>query len=231
MFTDKKWIVVCWLQTLFFSAAFSQDAQSLLQKVKAKMDKVRDYTATGMMKTDVLFIKAPVSKIKSFFLYPDRFKIQRDGGVSLLPKGGVSINLRSLLLTESYTIVDAGVAGFGKDLFRVLKLLPLDEQSDIVLSTLYIDEKNLLIRKSSTTTRQNGTYEMEMLYGNYSRWGLPDKIIFAFNTKDYKLPKGITFEYDDGTASSTAPKNKKGRVEIVYQSYSINKGLRASDFE
>ena len=29
-------------------------------------------------------------------------------------------------------------------------------------------------------------------------YGLPDKVIFSFNTKDYKLPKGVTFDYDDG---------------------------------
>ena len=209
----------------------AQDAKELLQKVQRKMDQVKDYVATGIMKTDVVFIKAPVSKIKALYVQPDRFQIQREGGVSLLPKGGVSVNLRSLVLVNNYTIVDAGTAVFNKMPVRVLKLLPLDEKSDIVLSTLYIDEKKLVILKSSTTTQQNGTYEMEMSYQKNIQWGLPDKVVFSFNTKDYKLPKGITLEYDDGTKKNTLPQNKKGRVEIVYSEYLINKGLAAKQIK
>lgn len=31
-----------------------------------------------------------------------------------------------------------------------------------------------------------------MSYGAFGQYGLPDKVVFSFNTKDYKLPKGIT---------------------------------------
>ena len=33
---------------------------------------------------------------------------------------------------------------------------------------------------------------LEMTYGKYAEYGLADKVIFSFNTKDYKLPKGVT---------------------------------------
>ena len=102
------------------------------------------------------------------------------------------------------------------------------------MSTIYIDEGQLLIKKAKTTTRENGTYELEMSYGRYADLGLADKIIFSFNTKDYKLPKGITFDYDDGTKKDKPDdklKNKKGRVEIVYSDYIINKGVSDSFFK
>ena len=89
-----------------------------------------------------------------------------------------------------------------------VKLLPLDDQSDLILTTMYIDEANFLIRKASTTTKENGTYDMEMQFGKYAEWGLPDKVIFSFNTKDYKLPKGITLEYDDGSKKPELPKTE-----------------------
>jgi hypothetical protein len=113
-----------------------------------------------------------------------------------------------------------------------VKLLPLDESTEVVISTLYIDEKEALICKASTTTRENGTYEMEMTYGKYANWGLPDKVIFQFNTKDYKLPKGVTFEYDTGEKkpSVTQTKGQKGKISIAYTSYLINKGLPDSIF-
>ncbi len=200
-------------------------ADELLKKVKAKMDKVNDYVATGKMKTDVVFIKAPIANIKSYYKKPNRFAIKRDGGVSLLPKGGVSVNVSSLLLTEDYTAIDAGKTALGSTAVRIIKLLPTSDKSDVVLTTMYIDEANFLIRKASTTTKENGTYDMEMQFGKYADWGLPDKVLFSFNTKDYKLPKGITLEYDDGSKRPELPKNKKGKVEITYSSYIINKGV------
>jgi outer membrane lipoprotein-sorting protein len=210
---------------LLTSHSSAQTASELVKKVKAKMDRVNDYVATGKMKTDVVFIKAPVANIKSYFKKPNRFKIKRDGGISLLPKGGVSVNVSSLLLTDDYTAIDAGQTIINHIPVRIIKLLPLNDNSDVVLTTMYIDEKNLLIRKSSTTTKDNGTYDMEMQFGKYAEWGLPDKVIFSFNTKDYKLPKGITLEYDDGSKKQELPKNKKGKVEISYSSYIINKGV------
>jgi outer membrane lipoprotein-sorting protein len=112
--------------------------------------------------------------------------------------------------------------------------LPKDENAEIVLSTLYIDEVKSLIRKSKTTTKENGTYELEMTYGKYAEYGLADKVIFSFNTKDYKLPKGVTFDYDDGSKkkqSADKLKNKKGKVEITYSDYKINKGVPDSIFK
>lgn len=210
---------------LFTSFRKELTADELLKKVKAKMDKVNDYVATGKMKTDVVFIKAPIANIKSYYKKPNRFAIKRDGGVSLLPKGGVSVNVSSLLLTEDYTAIDAGKTTLGTTVVRIIKLLPTSDKSDVVLTTMYIDEANFLIRKASTTTKENGTYDMEMQFGKYADWGLPDKVLFSFNTKDYKLPKGITLEYDDGSKRPELPKNKKGKVEITYSSYIINKGV------
>jgi hypothetical protein len=122
-------------------------------------------------------------------------------------------------------VIDAGDIVAGRRKLKILKLIPLSDLSNIVLTTLHVDPLEHLIHKVSTTTRENGTYDLEMFYGRYLSWGLPDKVIFHFNTKDYKLPKGITFEYDDGTPMKDLPKNKKGKVEIVYNNYTVNKGL------
>jgi hypothetical protein len=210
----------------------AQDAEALLRKVKAKMDQVKDYKAAGSLKTDVVFLKIPVSKVQVFYKNPDRFKIIRDGGVSLLPKGGISVNLNALMASGQFATVPAGEAMVGGKLMKVIKMLPLQEGADVILSTLYIDEQALLIRKSVTTTRENGTYEMEMSYGKYSAYGLPDKVVVSFDTRDYKLPKGVTFEYDAGeTPKQNELQNKKGRVEITYASYQINTGLKEALFQ
>ncbi|MGI8636613.1 MAG: LolA family protein [Segetibacter sp.] len=213
-----------------YSQSQAQDANALIRRVKAKLDKVNDYVAEGNMKTDVAFIKAPAGRIKVFYKKPDKFKIKRGRGISILPKNGISFNMSSLLLTEDFTAISTGESMIGGTKVKVVKLLPGDENSDVVLTTLYIDDANLLIRKTNTTTRENGTFEMEMNYGKYAEYGLPDKVIFAFNTKNYKLPKGITMEFDSDEPAKQALKNKKGRVEINYSSYIINKGVENSEF-
>ena len=218
---------------IFFSLQnFAQDATALVQKVKAKLDQVNNYEAAGIMKTNVSFLKVPEAQVTVYFKKPDKLKIKNDHGISLVPKGAVSISLNNLL-KGSFTALDAGTDIVNNKKIRIIKLLPVDENADIVLSTLYIDETNLLIVKAKTTTRESGSYEVEMFYGKYAMYALPDKVVFTFNTKDYKLPKGITFDYDDGSKKKTenTVNNTKGKVEINYSSYIINNGLPDSVFQ
>ncbi len=210
----------------------AQTGEELLDKIRTRLEKVNDYQAKGKLKTNVVFIKAPVASVKIYYKKPDKMKIVNEKGISFIPKGAVNINLAKFLSNNTnYEIVDAGKEGSTG--FRVLKLLPTDENSDVVLSTLYIDESTELVRKAKNTTRDNGTYELEMNYGKYASYGLPDKVIFSFNTKDYKLPKGVTFDYDSGNKKTPedSMKNKKGKVEITYSEYSINKGIDDSIFK
>jgi len=229
-YTMKKIIFLLLSSVICHVPSFCQDATVLVKKVKAKLDKVNDYIAEGKMKTDVAFIKAPTGRVKVYYKKPNKFKVKRDGGISILPKGGVSVNMSSVLTSNNFAAISSGESTLGGVKVKVVKLLPSDENSDVVLTTLYIDESNLLIRKANTTTRENGTYEMEMSYGKYADYALPDKVIFAFNTKDYKLPKGVTLEFETGDAPQKI-KNKKGRVEITYSSYIINKGVPDAEFK
>jgi outer membrane lipoprotein-sorting protein len=204
--------------------AEAQSAEDLIEKIKTKLERVNDYEADARLKTNVTFIKAPIANIKVYFRKPDKLRIINKSGISFIPKGSMNINLSNIFVnTRGFDVIDAGKDNT-TDL-RIIKLLPKDDTSDVVLSTLYIDEKNLLIKKSKTTTKENGTYQLEMSYGKYSDYGLPDKIIFSFNTKEYKLPKGVTLDYDNGTKKTEEKlKNKKGTVEISYTRYIINKG-------
>ena len=210
----------------------AQDMTELINEVKAKLDKVNDYTATGILKTDVAFIKAPVSKVMMYYKKPNRFRLQKNGGISILPKGGVSVSMTTVISTNNFTALDAGDAIINKAKTKVIRLLPNDENSDVVLSTLYIDETNFLILKAITTTRENGTYEITMHYGKYADYGLPDKVVFSFDAKKYKLPKGITLDFDENKPENINKlKDKKGKVEIDYSSYVINKGVDDAVFK
>jgi hypothetical protein len=227
----KNLLLILVLNVVLLSKA--QTAEEVITKVKAKLDKVNDYEAKGKMKTNVIFIKAPIATVKVFYKKPNKLRINNESGISFIPRGSVNINLNNIFLnTNGFDIIDAGKET-GTSL-HIIKLLPKDENAEVVLSTLYIDETQSLIKKAKTTTKENGTYELEMTYGKYAEYGLADKVIFSFNTKDYKLPKGITFDYDDGSKKDQATdklKNKKGKVEIDYSNYVINKGVSDSVFQ
>jgi len=208
-----------------------QDPAQLIQKLKSKLDRVDSYIAQGVMKTDVAFLKVPQARVTIFYKRPGKFRIKNENGISLVPKSVINVSLPGLL-QGNFTAIDAGTQLEGGKTLRIIKLLPVEDNQDIVLSTLYIDQSLLLIMKSRTTTRENGTYEISLTYGQYAGYGLPDKVICSFNTKDYKLPKGITFDYDDGSRKAEEEKvpNTTGKVEILYASYSINKPVPDSDF-
>jgi outer membrane lipoprotein-sorting protein len=220
---------------VFTTNCYAQDATTLVRKVKAKLDAVNDYVADGKMKTDVAFIKAPVGNVKVYYKKPNKFKLKRDGGISILPKGGVSVNMNSIVTADDFDVIDAGTEIIAGTKTIKLKLLPRNDNNDVVLTTMYINEASLLVYKAITTTKENGTYEIEMSYGKYSAYGLPDKLVFSFNTKDYKMPKGITMEFDDDDKKARElkdkMKNKKGKIEITYSNYVINKGVDDSIFK
>lgn len=227
----KKIIFVA-ISSLFMNGLYAQDAETLVKQVREKLEKINDYIASGKMKTNVIFMKVPVASIKVYFKKPDKLRIKNESGISLIPKGSVSISLNNVLAAGGYTVIDAGSAKIGTVNAKVIRLLPNDDNGEVVLSTLYIDPENLLVLKSKTTTKENGTYELDMSYGKYISYALPDKVVFSFNTKDYKLPKGVTFDYDDGTEKKQpGNKVKTGKVELTYTSYLINKGVDDAVFK
>jgi outer membrane lipoprotein-sorting protein len=75
---------------------------------------------------------------------------------------------------------------------------------------------------------------VDLSYGKYARQSLPDRIVFSFNTQDFKLPKGITFDYDDGSAKKTPEtnqKNQRGKIELTFKNYQINQGIKDDIFK
>jgi len=229
----KRIFIYCLvLMLLVLSNVAVAQVDPLIEKVSQKLALVNDYVAEGVMKTDVSFIKASLGKVKVYFKKPNLLKVKKEGGISLLPRGGVSVTINSLLNTKQYIALPAGTQQYkGKDL-KVIKLVPTDDKLDWVISTLWIDPSDALVYKTFTTTKENGSYEITMEYGSYANMGLPSKIIFAFNTKDYKLPNGITLEFgdEDPISKQKALKNKKGSIEISYTNYIINKGVPNSVF-
>lgn len=226
-FTTYLFGIAILFSSLISGLSASAQVDPLIEKVAQKLALVNDYVAEGTMKTDVSFIKASLGKVKVYFKKPNLLKVKKEGGISLLPRGGVSLTINTLLNTKGYTSIPVGTQLLNGKKVTVIKLIPNDDNLDWVISTLWIDPVEALVYKTATTTKENGSYEITMQYGAYAQQGLASKIIFSFNTKDYKLPNGITLEFgdEDPTAKQKALKNKKGTIEITYSKYTINKGI------
>ena len=201
---------------LLIQGSIFAQSNALIESVTKKLNLVNDYVATGVMKTDVAFIKASLGKVKVYFKKPNMLKVKKEGGISLLPKGGVSVTINSLLNNKQYMAIESGIQVYKGKSLQVIKLIPTDEKLDWVIATLWIDPVDALVYKTFTTTKENGTYEITMEYGQYANYGLPSKLIFGFNTKDYKLPNGITLEFgdEDPAAKQKALKQKKVRSKL-----------------
>lgn len=230
----KNWrkytIVFIFLCEAIYS--YPQSVNEILKNVKTKLVQVKDYQADGVMKLNVSFLQVPDSKVTVYYKQPDKFRIRQQKGISLVPKGGISISLNSILEENKYTAVDAGSSSLSNQPVNIIKLIPLDDEDDVVLSSLYIDSRTYLVKKIITTTKENGSYTIEFQYGKFSSWALPDELVFSFNTKDYKLPKGMTFDYDEEIKKDTTKmKTTRGEVKITFNNYIINKGVKDEVFE
>jgi hypothetical protein len=215
------------------TAVCAQEPAVLMKDIQSRLEKIGDYQADARLKTEISFLKVPDANVKIYYKKPDKIKIKNDNGISLVPKETVSISLYSLVKSP-YQALDAGNDMVQGIPVRIIKLLPLDENAELVLATVYIDTRRMLVLKAKTTTRETGTNEVELYYGKFLSSGLPDKIIFSFNTQEFKLPKGVTFDYDDGSEKEKVPekgKNQRGKIEITFLSYAINQGLADSLFK
>ncbi len=228
-----KTFFILFLFVLLVPVAFSQEANTLLEKVRNKLNLVNNYEADAIMKTKVSFLKVPQANVKVYFKKPDKIMIRNEKGISFVPKGAVSINLNNIISGNNFTVIDAGQMTINNNQVKILKLLPADENNNVILSTIFIDEKNAVIVKAKTTTKDNGTFELDMKYGKFIEYGLADNVVFTFNTKDYKMPKGFTFDYDNAAHKNDGVKNndRQGKIEIKYLSYKINKGVSDEIFK
>jgi hypothetical protein len=208
------------------------DADKLFADLRKKVFTVNDYTAQVKIKINVTYMRIPLLAGTLYYKSPDKMRLERHGGLSILPKKNVNLTLSNLSPSGDVTVIDAGITTIDGKTLRVIKVVPETENGEIILTKIWVDEAALLAVKTQTTTRNDGTILMDLVYNKYASFGLPDKVTIHMDVKDYKLPKGVTMDYNDLAPPATAagPKNQKGTIEIRYLTYEINKGIKDEVF-
>jgi len=217
---------------LIFSGYFfpqSKNPDSILNKVKEEISKVKDYQVDVNIKVDVDFIKVPETKAKIYFKQPDKIHFDSEG-FAMLPKEGVNFSPLSFL-KKDYTALFEKEDNIDGHTVSVIKVVPSSENGDIVLTTLWVDQNENIIRKVESTTKSNGTFTIELKYDEgRNPYYLPRIMVFGFNIDKMNLPKALDGESETNSKKNIG-KSTTGRVYVTYSNYVINQGIPDKIFE
>ncbi len=234
----KRFVLLFAITGALVTQARADAGSDLFYALRKKVLTVKDYSAEVKMKINVSYLKIPQLRGTLIFKSPDKMRLERSGGISLLPKKNINLTISNLIPAGNVMVIDIGNVTIEGKKLHVLKVIPEDDLSNIVLTKIWIDETNLVAVRAETTTRNDGTVTMDLAFGKYASYGLPDKVTILLDLKDYKLPKGVTLDYNDeptpvvkAAETDKKPKSKKGSIQINYLSYEINKGISDDRFK
>lgn len=212
-------------------AAFSQEhnPDTLIRNVLEKIEKVESYQVDIEIEVDVEFINMPIKHATMFYKHPDKIKFKSDEFI-MLPKKGLNNGIQKLL-SEPYTSIYVGMETISESKHHVVKIIPLGKKPDIILATLWINEENMLVSKSESSTRNEGTYVVEFAYED-TNIPLPSEMIISFEIENLKIPlKFIGKTQGIDIDSDKAKGKQEGRVYLRFRNYILNQSIDNSVFE
>jgi outer membrane lipoprotein-sorting protein len=210
------------------SSPQKKDPDQILDEVKKTFNQVQDYVVDVNIKVDVDFIKVPETQATIYYKQPDKVHLESKS-FAMLPREGLDLSPIGLL-KEKYTAIYEKEDTVGGNKTDVVKVIPLGDESNVVLTTLWIDEGRHFIRKVQSTLKIGGTFSIELKYDNSKmNYPLPSSMIFTFNIERLNLPKGMAGELNKN--KSNDEKKTTGKVYITYSNYKVNKGIPDSVFE
>ena len=203
-----------------------KDAMKIMSQVRTNFLLVKDYTADAQIKIDVDFVKIPVKTAIVYFKQPDKFRFKAQG-FAMIPKKGA--NMATLNLANgNYSAIYVNSEILNGILVDVIKVIPLDATSDIILSTVWVDNK-YRIHKMESTTKNEGSYVMNFSFSN-NPFNLPSQVVINFDVSKMDIPVGLTLDFDT-IGKKKESKNTRGIVTVNYSNYKVNTGLSDTVFK
>lgn len=223
------------LFTLFvFTAANAQtnNPDVLLKKVLDSFNNVQDYQVAVKIKVDVEFLKVPDTEARIYFKQPDKIHFESET-FALLPREGFDFS-PAALLRKKYKAFYEREDTIDNFKTSVVKVIPLGETDDIILSTIWIDQSKNVVRRVETTTKTNGTFAIELKYKQPDMiYPLPSEMIFSFNIDRMNIPPGFSGELTPDTRRKMREMKPQttGKVYVSYINYQVNTGIPDEFFE
>ena len=195
------------------------DPESLVTLLSQKMQKVERYSADILVTIDIDFVNIDERRATVFYEKPDKFEV-KSTGILLLPKKGIEMDYLKLLNGE-FTALDEKSETINGIQTRLIKLIPMDSELDIILSQLWIDEENLRIIRMKTYTKSSASFLMDFTYSQ-NPYDLPSGIRVEFDVKNMSLPSTMTGDMEDLSKKMEKKGLTKGAVIIKYSNYVVN---------
>jgi outer membrane lipoprotein-sorting protein len=233
----KNILIGLMLLTSGFIFGQNKDSKKILDAVKHKFELVNDYKVNAEVKLDMSFIKVPDMKATVYFKKPDKIKVESDG-FAMLPKQGLKFSPAEFF-KEDFTSLYVKSEIVNNRSLDVIKIIPTADSSDVILSTLWVDASESVVRKVEISRKRGGTTVVELLYDNY-KYGLPAQIKLSFNLGDLQIPVDPSHQANQQNIDNKQEKkgrgdrggvSVKGSVIMNYTNYIINKGIPDSFFD
>lgn len=220
-------LIIFFISSILFSQ--TKNADEIINNVKNKFETVKDYQVDLKIEVDMEFLRVPKVSATVYFKQPDKMKMDSKD-FAVLPKEGINFSPISML-NGDYTSIYVKEDTLENHNVDVVKIIQLSDSTKIILTTLWIDTKNNVIRKVETTTKNKGTLIAKLDYDTMIKFGLPSKMNFIFNVEDPKLPEMMEME----TGGIKKPlgkvnKNLSGKIKVIYTNYKVNEGIDDSFF-
>ncbi len=208
-----------------------KDPDKIINNVKSEFNKIKDYEVDVHIKVDVSFLKMPETEAKVYFKQPDKIHIESNK-FALLPKEGLNFSPLSFL-NEKYTALYEREDTIDGIPVSVVKIIPIGNDNDVILTTFWIDQKRSLIMKIESSRKPMGTYQLDFIYKQYSNeYYLPSSMTFTFSIDRTRFPKGMDGQLEsDDENDSKKSKSLTGKVYLTYSNYKINQNLPDSLFD
>jgi hypothetical protein len=202
---------------LFSSTLFAQSSpDDVLNTLLKKLNTTGQYQADIDIKIDVKFIKIKNRTGKIFFYPPDsvRFKID---GFAFLPKKGFNSQMSSLT-KQKFTALSMGQEKINGVLCEVIKVIPSDINSEIVLAQIWVDKSKNRAIKMTSITKSQGSSSIDFEYAIPNKYDLPSKMTVSFEIKNQKLPSSFTGDFEE-IEEQIKPGVDKGFIIISYSNF------------
>ena len=210
-----------------------KDPDEILQKVLSTFEKINDYSVDVRIKVDISFLKIPDMEAKIYFKQPDKMRIKSDN-FAMLPKQGFNFSPVSLL-RKSHTAIFVKFENLRGIETAVIKVIPLEEKSEMILSTLWIDLENYVIVKVESSARPSGTFTIDFDYKKTDTdFYLPSKMTFTFPADQMLIRGSIRDPLNSSENNNNLQKEndkKDGKVTVTYSNYVVNKGIPDEIFD
>jgi hypothetical protein len=218
----------CFLITTFTASA--NDGQQIADEVLKQYSKVKTFEADISVFIDISYLNAPEKVGKIYFQSPNETKVDIEG-FSMLPKQGTGNFIGEILKMKSTVISLGKQIVNGKELTH-LKIIPNDSK-DVVLVDMFVDEAKNVVKKADITTKDNGTFYINLEYDLFDSFFLPTLVNIEFVVPNFKMPKAFVGPRDKNKVDKLNEDGEttRGKVLIKYWNYIVNKKIDKKIFK